>query len=394
MKKDSRKNNRKVKEVEQTPERRLTYAEAILLEDVLATPPRSGRILVAGNRSGVVVGEAMRLWPEASVFAHAFDFHHARAIHDHLVEAGLSVDGVLCTPRVLPPVADSETVAPYDSALFMTTPRSMPAELVLDQLQDIYQSLVEGGSLFAAFEGDPDAALKTMKLVWPTVHVVKKSKHAVLFRAVKKGELKKVRNFSSDWEASVPGGDKMTFTSFPGCFCHRRPDDGGLSLAEVAAREIEALEKDGVEELNLLDMGCGCGLVGLLVADAWRRASSHSAPSPLHLTLIDSHARAIEAARVNAARAGIPVELVLSDDGLPRGQVGKFDYFVGNPPYYSDYRIAEIFLETAYRALRPGGVCLTVVKTASGLQPLQEKYFQTVEVIKRRGYCVLRSKRT
>ena len=103
---------------------------------------------------------------------------------------------------------------------------------------------------------------------------------------------------------------------------------------------------------------------------------------------------AIEAARVNAARAGIPVELVLSDDGLPRGQAGKFDYFVGNPPYYSDYRIAEIFLETAYRALRPGGVCLTVVKTASGLQPLQEKYFQTVEVIKRRGYCVLRSKRT
>ena len=89
MKKDSRKNNRKVKEVEQTPERRLTYAEAILLEDVLATPPRSGRILIAGNRSGVVVGEAMRLWPEASVFAHAFDFHHARAIHDQLVEAGL-----------------------------------------------------------------------------------------------------------------------------------------------------------------------------------------------------------------------------------------------------------------------------------------------------------------
>ena len=387
MKKDSRKNNRKEKEIERPTERRLTYAEAILLEDVLATPPRTGRILVAGNRSGVVVGEAMRLWTEATVFAHAFDFHHARAIHDHLVEAGLPVDGILCTPHVLPPA----TEVPYDSALFMTTPRSMPAELVLDQLQDIYQSLVEGGNLYAAFEGDPDAALKTMKLVWPTVHVVKKSKHAVLFRAVKKGDLKKVRDFSSDWEASVPGGDKMTFTSFPGCFCHRRPDDGGLSLAEVAAREIETLEKDGVEELSLLDMGCGCGLVGLLVADAWRRAST--SPSPLHLTLVDSHARAIEATRVNAERAGIPVELVLSDDGLPRGQVGKFDYFVGNPPYYSDYRIAEIFLETAYRALRPGGVCLTVVKTASGLQPLQEKYFQTVEVIKRRGYCVLRSKR-
>ena len=41
-------------------ERRLTYAEALLLEAVLAEPPRGGRVLVAGNRSGVVVAEAMR----------------------------------------------------------------------------------------------------------------------------------------------------------------------------------------------------------------------------------------------------------------------------------------------------------------------------------------------
>ena len=52
-----------------------------------------------------------------------------------------------------------------------------------------------------------------------------------------------------------------------------------------------------------------------------------------------------------------------------------------------------MFLETAYRALRPGGVCLTVVKTATGLLALQEKWFRTAEVVKRRGYCVLRSVR-
>ena len=57
-------------------------------------------------------------------------------------------------------------------------------------------------------------------------------------------------------------------------------------------------------------------------------------------------------------------------------------------------RIADVFMETAYRALRPGGRCLMVVKTATGLLALQEKYFRTAEVIKRRGYCVLRSVRT
>jgi 16S rRNA (guanine1207-N2)-methyltransferase len=70
---------------------------------------------------------------------------------------------------------------------------------------------------------------------------------------------------------------------------------------------------------------------------------------------------------------------------------GTFDVFVGNPPYYSDYRIAEVFLETAVSALKPGGVCYTVVKNDAGLKPVQERYFPSVSVSRRRGYCVLKS---
>ena len=377
--------------------KKITYAEALLLAQIPDVPAQTGNVLVAGNRSGVVVGELMNRWEGATVYAHAFDQHHARAIRKHLLDLKKTVYTVLCTPSVAAPAAEgAETSEPYKMAFFMTTPRSMPAELVLDQLQDIFLSLAEGGTFWAAFEGDPDAALKTMKLVWPSVNVVKKSKHAVLFRAVKKGGPVKTRAFAAEWTASVPGGEPLTFTSLPGCFCHRRADEGGVSLAEVAVREIEALRARGVDRLNLLDMGCGCGLVGLLVADAWRRSFDGKKPyvaDDFKLTLIDSHARAIEAARRNAERAGFTPELVLTDDGLPRGRGGEFDLFVGNPPYYSEYRIAEVFLETAYRALKPGGICLSVVKTATGLQALQEKYFRTVEVIKRRGYCVLRSVR-
>jgi len=272
---------------------------------------------------------------------------------------------------------------------------------VLDQLQDIHANLSEGGALYAAFEGDPDDALKTMRLVWKSVNVLKRAKHAVLFKAVKHGPPVKTRDFAAIWEASVPGGEPLAFTTYPGCFCHRRPDAGGLALAEVAAREVEATTRQAgcrassaeasgtrLSTLGIIDMGCGCGLVGLLVADAMRRHEM-----PFALTLIDSHARAVAAAKVNAARAGIEAEFIHSDDGLPRGRVGEYDIFVGNPPYYSDYRIAEVFLETAYRALKPGGVCLTVVKTATGLLALQEKYFRKAEIIKRRGYCVLRSVR-
>ena len=394
------------------------------------------RILVAGNRSGGVAVAAMRRWPEAEVVAHAFDYHHARAIRKRLLDEGLPARNVRCSAGVgtvgtdpIPsvgidpmPSATAEC-RPFDAAFFMTTPQSMPAELVLDQLQDIHLNLAEGGALYAAFEGDPDEALKTMRLVWKNVNVLKRAKHAVLFRAVKRGAPVKMRDFAANWEASVPGGEPLTFTTYPGCFCHRRPDAGGLALAEVAAREVKGESrkvkgeggkvkgeggKGNDEEegktpftfhpspFTILDMGCGCGLVGLLVADALR--TFHPSPftfhlTLIHLTLIDSHARAIAAAKANAARAGIEAEFILSDDGLPRGRVGEYDLFVGNPPYYSDYRIAEVFLETAYRALKPGGICLTVVKTATGLLALQEKYFRKAEVIKRRGYCVLRSVR-
>ena len=382
-------------------EKKVTYAEAILVDEIKDLKDLNRRIIVAGNRSGGVAVAAMRRWPEAEVVAHAFDYHHARAIRKRLLDEGLPARNVRCSAGVgtmgtdpMPPLGTGPMPSagtecqPFDAAFFMTTPQSMPAELVLDQLQDIHLNLAEGGALYAAFEGDPDEALKTMRLVWKSVNVLKRAKHAVLFRAVKRGAPVKTRDFAATWEASVPGGEPLTFTTYPGCFCHRRPDAGGLALAEVAAREVKG---EGPSPFTILDMGCGCGLVGLLVADALR--TFHPSPFTFHLTLIDSHARAIAAAKVNAARAGIEAEFILSDDGLPRGRVGEYDLFVGNPPYYSDYRIAEVFLETAYRALKPGGVCLTVVKTATGLLALQEKYFRKAEVIKRRGYCVLRSVR-
>ena len=355
-----------------TEPRKLTYAGAALL-DLLPTlsVPDGARVLVAGNRSGWLPLEAEKKWPK-HVSAHVFDIHHARAMRERFYDVWINPNEIVyCTPNI--------PQGPYALAFFMTTPQSMSAELVLDQLEDIHANLAEGGTFIAAFEDDADEALRTLRLVWTNVHVVKRAKHVAVFRMTKHGELAKRRSFACDWEASVPDGEKMVFTSFPGCFCHRRADAGGLALAEVAARE--AKPKD-----HLLDMGCGCGLVGLLVA---KKAGITD------VTMIDSHARAIAAAKVNAERAGIDARFILSDDGLPRGEDenGRWSLVVGNPPYYSDYRIAEVFMETAYRALRPGGRCLMVVKTATGLLALQEKYFRTVEVIKRRGYCVLRSVR-
>lgn len=275
---------------------------------------------------------------EGEVTCHTLDIYHRHAIEKvHHVKT-------ICSAHL--PEGD------WDEIRFKTGPKLMSGELALDLLQEIH--LLKPKSFVLEYDGK------------------ERDKNALLSKI--KDDPDRVRSFAAKWLASVPGGKALEFTSFPGCFCHRREDQGGLALAEVVSREV----KGG----KLLDMGCGCGLVSYLIA---------SVVPNLELVLVDSHSRAVEAAKLNAENFGMKAEVILADNGTPVRMDGTFDVFVGNPPYYSDYRIAEVFLETAKRALKPGGVCYTVVKNPDGLKTVQEKYFEKVEILPRRGYAVLKS---
>ena len=275
---------------------------------------------------------------EGDVTCHVLDIYHRHAIEKvHHAKA-------VCSAHL--------PEGPWDVVKFKTGPKIHSGELALDLLQECHK---QGTKVEVEFEGR------------------ERDRNDLLNKI--KDDPKRVRSFKAEWPASVPGGEKLMFTSYPGCFCHRRLDEGGVALAEVVSREISG----GVK---LLDMGCGCGLVGLLVAKKVGDVS---------LTMVDSHTRAVEAAELNAKNFGVRAEVILSDDGTPRDLDGTFDVFVGNPPYYSDYRIADVFLATAKRALKRGGVAYLVCKNADGLKPVQKRYFDEVEIISRRGYSVLKS---
>ena len=284
-------------------------------------------------------------WLEGDITCHTLDIYHCHAIEN----SSCGVKAV-CSPHL--PKGD------WDLVKFKTGPKLMSGELSLDLLQEIH--LLHPKRFELEFDGR------------------ERDRNDLLSKI--KDDPDRVRDFSAVWPASVPGGQKLMLTSFPGCFCHRRVDDGGLALAEVVSRELS-----GKNPRAILDMGCGCGLVGFLVA------ASQKGDAPIRLVMVDSHTRAVAAANLNAEKLGIPAEVILSDNGTPAQMDGSFDVFVGNPPYYSDYRIADIFLETAQRALKYGGVCYTVCKNADGLEPVQRRYFPDVEIIRRRGYAVLKS---
>ena len=308
----------------------------------------AGQTLLVGYRAADISPDIV----QGDVTCYVLDVYDRHAIEKtHHLKA-------ICAPSV--------PEGPWDVVKYRTGPKLMSGELSLDLLQQIHLVSRKCGCRvevdYVGRERDRNDLLDKIK-----------------------DDPDRVRSFRATWPASVPGGPKLTFASYPGCFCHRRMDEGGLALAEVVCRRMCECEPPS-KPPRVLDMGCGCGLVGLLVATRLREAGRE-----VSLVMVDSHSRAVQAASENAESFGVPAEVILSDCGVPERMDGTFDVFVGNPPYYSDYRIADVFLETAKRALAPGGVCWTVCKNAAGLEPVQRRYFPSVETTMRRGYAVLMS---
>jgi 16S rRNA (guanine1207-N2)-methyltransferase len=164
--------------------------------------------------------------------------------------------------------------------------------------------------------------------------------------------------------------------SRPGVFSHRRLDVGARVLMETMRIE---------PGIFVLDIGCGCGAVGLAAAKRAEGVRVHA---------IDSNARAIASTLRGAMLndfSGITA-FQTADGSLVAGEQdlsGQFDVAVGNPPYFSHYQIAEIFLQAARKGLRPGGRVWMVTKHTEWMVARMEQLFTEVEPKEVRGYTVV-----
>ncbi len=72
------------------------------------------------------------------------------------------------------------------------------------------------------------------------------------------------------------------------------------------------------------------------------------------------------------------VETLQTSDGkVPEPKT--WDLLVGNPPYYSDYRISELFLQAAKNSLRPGGRVHIVTKLLDWHGARMKQLFNNVQ---------------
>ncbi len=243
------------------------------------------------------------------------------------------------------------------------------AELTRDLMQQAHQRLIDGGTLVVSVDNPRDQwlRLQMQELFEKVTCTDAPGGRAYWGRKTK--PLKKVRNFGCDF--SFRDEDHLIHAhSRPGVFSHRRLDPGARQL--LLAAEIEPGQ-------HILDMGCGCGVVALAVAQ--RSADTR-------VMAVDSCARAIACTQFGAEanKLGNISAIVNYDGNFDIGR--EFDVVLGNPPYYGDFRIAGHFLATAQRVLRPGGAVLIVTKQPKWYEENMVDQWQDVTIFESGNYFV------
>jgi 16S rRNA (guanine1207-N2)-methyltransferase len=279
--------------------------------------------------------------PAAAVVAWFLDLHPCTAAR---------VAWVPSPPNLAAACVADMPPGPYDLAV-VPLAKDGEAELSRDILQAALVNLAIGGHLVAAIDNPRDNWLREQLAetgetvrVRPVEGADRKVKSGTIAYVVQKTrEPAKIRDFSCE---VVFRDRERLLTAFtrPGVFAHRRIDPAARHLLNAV---------DVAPETRVLDIGCGSGCVALGLAARDASVAVHA---------FDSAARAVDCTRRGAEHNGLAnLTVALEAEGrVP--EPGSWDLALANPPYYSDFRLAELFVESARLALAAGGTLLVVTK--------------------------------
>jgi 16S rRNA (guanine1207-N2)-methyltransferase len=174
-------------------------------------------------------------------------------------------------------------------------------------------------------------------------------------------------------------GHWLELTSGSGVFAQGRLDVGTGVLLRSEAPPTEARE--------VLDLGCGYGVIGLAIAVAVPEA---------RVTAVDVNERALLLARENAERLGVSDRFtaVLPDEVDPDA---AYDEIWSNPPIRVGKEALHQLLLQWLPRLRPGGRAVMVVGKNLGSDSLtrwlDEQGYPTEKQASAKGFRVLESRR-
>ncbi len=247
--------------------------------------------------------------------------------------------------------------------------RQGEVELVRDQLQLAHQQLEIGGTFVASSDNPDDTWLhEQLKPLFDKVSRYKVT-GGVIYTAIKQKPLKKLKNFACEF-AFRDQERLIHLRSRPSVFSHRSLDTGARALIE--SMPLAAGHR-------VLDIGCGSGAVALAAALRMEGISVHA---------IDSNPRAIEATEWAATRNETTNVTAALDCAGQSIEPSTFDLALANPPYYSNFRLPELFIHIACRALKPDGKLLLVTKMPAWYLNNLPRWFHNFEQTTARQFQV------
>jgi 16S rRNA G1207 methylase RsmC len=137
---------------------------------------------------------------------------------------------------------------------------------------------------------------------------------------------------------------------------------------------------------TILDLGCGYGPIGIVLADKYPAAK---------VTLLDRDLLAVRYSNLNIEKNRLPNAKAFGSIGMEAIPDQKFDLIVSNiPAKIGDAAIIREFILTPYQQLNSGGeLWIVVVNALNRLIPKTGKYdthLNVKEIRKRSGHTVYR----
>lgn len=293
-------------------------------------------------------------------------FQQRLAIADHEAEraGGNSTDSRLQI-ECLTDLPDQE----FELAVIPCSVRG-EAELQRDFLQQAYAKLATGGRLVSSVDNPRDKWLHEQMQQFETKVSATRTENAAVYVVVKDKPLRRMRSFHCEFTFR-DCDQTIHAVSRPGVFSHRHLDSGAAAL-------IDAVHLSGGD--RVLDVGCGSGVVSLALAKR---------NPQIHVLAIDSNARAVECTALGAAKNELAnVHWRLSSDG-ECDQSATYDIAVCNPPYYSNFKIAELFIDASRRALKPGGRIYIVTKTGQWYEENLYPGWRDITITQGKQYAIV-----
>lgn len=301
--------------------------------------------------------------PETACFQ--FDVYQGDRLKEKLAQESLAAEVIVS--------ADVWDAPPkFNTAVFLSSVQA-DRELKLDIVEQAYHVLRPGGRFVVLSEYERDSLFaKAIKKVYGKCSEAPRSDFGSAFWATREPEEVPRRRHRMTFHARIGDGASMSFESWPGTFSYGEMDAGSRAMLEVA--DVRAGDK-------VLDMGCGNGVVGCLV-------SPQVGPTG-RITFVDSSARAIRLAEMNATANEVKDFKLVTSSTMAELPTGEYDVVLANPPYFSNSEIGRHFIQTARDVLRPGGRFYFVTKMPVRTIPEIVETFGEVESVENRGYTVV-----